>query len=194
MISENNPYLIFADWFTDANKFETIYPNAMSLSTVADDGMPDVRIVLLKAFDERGFVFFTNYEGKKGRDLRINPKATICFYWKSLGKQVRISGTVERVSELESDEYFATLPRMSQIGAWASIQSNPMKNSHELEVRVLEYALKFHIGKIPRPKHWGGFRLNPVRIEFWEEKPSRLHNRKQFLKTNDSWVSEHIFP
>lgn len=194
MTSNSDPFDIFTNWFADANKFEATYPNAMTLATVSDDGMPDARVVLLKSYDTQGFVFFTNYNSKKAHDLVANCKATLCFHWKSTCKQVRISGLVEKVSEKESDEYFSSRARMSQIGSWASRQSEPMKNSHELEIKVLEYAVKFNITKIPRPPHWGGFRLSPTRIEFWEEKPSRLHTRRQFLKNNDCWSCDYIFP
>lgn len=194
MLQDTEPIEIFAKWFADAQETEHSYPNAMALSTVSQDGMPDVRIVLLKDFNQSGFSFFTNYDGKKAKDLDFNSKASICFYWKSLERQVRISGVVEKVPESASDAYFESRPRMSQIGAWASAQSQPMNGEHDLEIKVAEYSLKFHVDKVPRPPNWGGYLLKPVRIEFWEERPFRLHRRRVFSKTADRWSCKRIFP
>ncbi len=194
MTEEINPFHLFKQWFTAAEASEGTYPDAMAIATVSEDGMPDVRIVLLKKFDQSGFVFFTNYQGKKARDLDFNPKASLCFYWKSLEKQIRISGQVDKVTEQESDEYFESRARMSKIGAWASKQSEKMIGEHDLEKRVLEYSLKFNIGKVPRPAHWGGYRLIPTRFEFWEERPSRIHRRRQFTRIQGEWLCEKIYP
>lgn len=193
--TEKNPFDLFTQWFGEAQTKEKTYPDAMALATVSDSGMPDVRIVLLKKFDSMGFVFFTNYQGKKATDLEFNPKASLCFYWKSLEKQIRISGQVEKVTEVESDDYFESRPHLSKVGAWASKQSEKMVGEHDLEKRLAEYTLKFHFGKVPRPPHWGGYRLTPTRFEFWEERPSRIHRRRQFLWTGDGkWICEKIYP
>ncbi len=194
MTTQSEAFKLFSSWFADANKHEIKNPNAMALSTVADDGQPDVRVVFLQSFDEKGFVFCTHYTSKKSHDLEINPKASLCFYWKSLDKQVRVAGAISKISEKESDDIFDSLPRINKIAAWASQQSTPMKNSFELEIKFAEYALKFNIAKIPRPAHWGGYRLTPTRIEFGEDKPTGLHTRRLFTKNNSDWVSEYIFP
>lgn len=194
MAVTENPFEIFKDWYSEAEKRENTYPDAMALATLGADGMPDVRIVLLKQFDERGFVFFTNYQGKKAHDLEVSPKATLCFYWKTLRRQIRISGTFAKTSAQESDDYFKTRPRLSQIGAWASKQSEAMKGEYELEKRVAEFTLKFNIGQVPRPPHWGGYRLTPSRFEFWEERPSRIHRRREFKWTENQWQMDWIFP
>lgn len=190
----NQPFEVFTEWFADANKSEADYPNAMSLATVAGGGVPDVRIVLLKSFDSRGLVFFTNYKSKKAKDLDDNPVATVCFHWKSLNRQVRISGSIEKVAQAESDEYFRTRPRMSQIGAWASLQSFPIIDELDFEARITKYTIKFNLGHIPRPDFWGGYRLVPTSFEFWQEKPFRLHDRRVFKKNTNGWLSERLYP
>ena len=169
-------------------------PNAMSLATVGMNGNPSVRIVLMKAVDEDGFVFYTNVEGRKGRELRIRPAAAICFYWPMLGLQVRAEGPVAQVSDQESDEYFATRPRESQIGAWASIQSQPIDQADDLDRRVAEFTSKFEGQEVPRPPFWGGFRLRPDRIEFWKSKPGRLHERHLYSRLGDGWTMETLYP
>lgn len=189
-----DPYRIFSQWYAEAQKSELSYPDAASLATIGEDGFPDVRIVLMKEYDLDGFIFYTNYEGKKGRDLTSMPKAAMCFYWKSLNKQVRVIGCVEKITSGESDKYFASRPRLSQIGAWASHQSAVMKGQFELERCVAELTLKFNIKPIPRPEHWGGYRLIPTRIEFWEEGKYRLHRRREFLKTGTGWKMNYLFP
>lgn len=189
-----DPYQLFGEWYQKAQKKEDSYPNAMSLATVGDDGFPDVRIVLLKDFNSEGFSFYTNYLGKKGNDLAHLPKASLCFHWKSLEKQVRITGLVEKLSTEESDKYFASRARLSQIGAWASKQSTIMEGPFELEKRVAELTLKFNIKTIPRPEHWGGYRLRPIRLEFWEEGKARLHRRRVFSKSDHGWEMHYIFP
>ena len=169
-------------------------PNAMSLATVEGRGQPSVRIVLLKAFDERGFVFYTNYEGRKGRQLLANPKAALCFYWAPIDMQVRIEGTVTKVADKEADAYFATRDRLSQIGAWASRQSEPLETPTALDERVAEYEKKYEGRDVPRPKYWSGFRVLPERIEFWKGKPSRLHERHLYTRDGDRWRIETLYP
>ncbi len=169
-------------------------PNAMSLGTVEEGGQPSVRIVLLKGFDERGFVFYTNYEGRKGRQLLTNPKAALCFYWPTIDVQVRIEGTAMEVADEEADAYFATRHRLSQIGAWASRQSEPLETPTALDERVRKYEKKFEGKDIPRPKYWSGFRVRPERIEFWKGKPNRLHERHLYTRVGTGWKIETIYP
>jgi pyridoxamine 5'-phosphate oxidase len=169
-------------------------PNAMSLGTIEEGGQPSVRIVLLKAFDERGFVFYTNYEGRKGRHLLAHPKAALCFYWPPLDVQVRIEGTVTKVADEEADAYFATRARLSQIGAWASRQSEPVESATALDERVAKYEKEFEGRDIPRPKFWSGFRVAPERIEFWKGKPNRLHERHLYTRDGDGWRTETLYP
>jgi pyridoxamine 5'-phosphate oxidase len=168
--------------------------SAMALGTVEEDGQPSVRIVLLKAFDERGFVFYTNYEGRKGRHLLANPKAALCFYWPTIDIQVRIEGTVKRVTEKEADAYFATRKRPSQIGAWASRQSEPLETPTALDDRVQNYEREFEGKNVPRPEFWSGFRVWPERIEFWKGKPNRLHERHLYSRVGAGWKIETIYP
>ena len=169
-------------------------PSAMALGTVEDGGQPSVRIVLLKAFDGRGFVFYTNFEGRKGRHLLTNPKAALCFYWPTIDIQVRIEGTVTKVAEKEADAYFATRHRLSQIGAWASRQSEPLETPTALDERVQKYEREFEGKDVPRPKYWSGFRVRPVRIEFWKGKPNRLHERHLYTRAGAGWKIETIYP
>lgn len=169
-------------------------PNAMSLGTIAEGGQPSVRIVLLKAFDERGFVFYTNREGRKGRELLAHPKAALCFYWPPLDIQVRIEGTVTKVAGKEADAYFATRERRSQIGAWASRQSEPLESPTALDERVAKYEKEFEGREVPRPKFWSGFRVSPDRIEFWKGKANRLHERHLYTRNGDGWRIETLYP
>ena len=169
-------------------------PNAMSLATVGMNGNPSVRVVLMKAVDEDGFVFYTNLESRKGRELRTRPVAAICFHWPPLEVQVRAEGPVTQVSDSEADEYFATRSRPSQIGAWASIQSQPIERVEDLPDRVAEYERKFEGRDVPRPPFWSGFRLKPERIEFWKSKPGRLHERHLYIRSGDSWTMETLYP
>jgi pyridoxamine 5'-phosphate oxidase len=169
-------------------------PSAMALGTVEDGGQPSVRIVLLKAFDDRGFVFYTNYEGRKGRHLLSNPKAALCFYWPTIDIQVRIEGTVTKVADKEADAYFATRHRLSQIGAWASRQSEPLETPTALDERVQKYEREFEGKDVPRPKYWSGFRVGPERIEFWKGKPNRLHERHLYTRVGSGWKIETIYP
>lgn len=169
-------------------------PNAMSLATVGMSGIPSVRIVLMKDVDERGFVFYTNLEGRKGRELRTRPVAAICFHWPQLDVQVRAEGSVTQVSDEEADAYFATRARSSQIGAWASIQSQPIEHADDLALRVAEYEQKFDGNDVPRPPFWSGFRLQPEKIEFWKNKPGRLHERHLYSRSGESWTMETLYP
>jgi pyridoxamine 5'-phosphate oxidase len=192
----NNPFALFAAWLLEAEAGEPNDPNAMALATVGEDGMPAVRMVLLKGADPRGFVFFTNLESRKGQDLRATPKAALCFHWKSLRRSVRVEGTVAPVSEEEADAYFATRSRASRIGAWASQQSRPLVGRFELERRVAEYTAKFAFGDIPRPPFWSGFCLVPHSIEFWKDGAFRLHDRLVFRRdrVDHPWTTERLYP
>lgn len=190
-----SPFELFRTWLADAEKTEPNDPNAMSLATVGEEGMPSVRMVLLKGFDEAGFVFYTNLASQKGRELAAHPKAALCFHWKTLKRQVRVEGLVTPVSEAEADAYFASRARDSRIGAWASKQSQAMQGRFELEQRVAKYALKFNIGTIPRPPFWSGFRIAPQKIEFWRDKPFRLHERNLYVRQADGrWETATLFP
>jgi pyridoxamine 5'-phosphate oxidase len=169
-------------------------PNAMSLATIENRDQPSVRIVLLKAFDERGFVFYTSYEGRKGRHLIAHPKAALCLYWAPLDIQVRVEGTVTKVADDEADAYFATRERRSQIGAWASRQSERLETPTALDERVARYEKEFEGRAVPRPKFWSGFRVLPDRIEFWKGKPNRLHERHLYTREGDGWRTEILYP
>ncbi|MEO3998419.1 pyridoxamine 5'-phosphate oxidase [Mesorhizobium sp. CAU 1732] len=188
------PYALFARWLADATASEPNDPTALSLATVDPDGMPNVRMVLLKGFDEQGFVFYTNYESAKGRELLSAMKAAMCFHWKSLRRQVRIRGIVETVTDAEADAYYATRPRGSRIGAWASAQSRPLEGRFALEKAVAEYTARYAIGEIPRPSHWSGFRIKPTSIEFWHDRPFRLHDRVLFETDGQGWNKTRLYP
>jgi pyridoxamine 5'-phosphate oxidase len=194
LLSEDNPFALFAEWLEEAGKKEPNDPNAMTVSTVDADGMPDSRMVLLKDFDARGFVFYTNTQSAKGEELNGQPKAALLFHWKSLRRQVRIRGIVEPVSEAEADAYFASRARPSQLGAWASDQSRPLPDRLALEKRVAEMGLKFGLGKVPRPPHWSGYRIVPATIEFWRDRPFRLHERLVFDRAEGGWTTKRLFP
>lgn len=193
-LSAADPFALFGEWFGEAIKSEPNDGNAMSLATVDASGLPDLRMVLLKGFDAEGFVFFTNLESAKGRELAANPKAAMLFHWKSLRRQVRIRGAVSPVSDAEADAYFATRARPAQIGAWASEQSRPLADRLALEKRIVEVGLKFGLGKVTRPPHWSGYRLAPESLEFWRDRPFRLHERLVFHRAAGGWTTERLFP
>ena len=184
----------FHDWMAEAEKSEPNDPTAMSLATADADGYPSVRMVLLKGADERGFVFYTNFESQKGMELRSNPRAALCFHWKSLRRSIRIQGKVEVVSDTEADAYYNSRARDSRIGAWASKQSRPMPGRFTLEAEVAKYATKYAIGTIPRPEYWSGFRVVPERMEFWRDRPFRLHERRRYEKSVEGWTESVLFP
>ncbi|GHU05859.1 pyridoxine/pyridoxamine 5'-phosphate oxidase [Alphaproteobacteria bacterium] len=193
-LSKGDPFHRFAEWMKEAEKNEPEDPNAMSVTSAALDGRPSTRMVLLKAYDERGFVFYTNYESRKGRQILANPNVALLFHWKSLRRQINIEGHAKPVSNEEADAYFATRPVASRIGAWASQQSRPLTGRFELEKRIAEFTLKFGLGETPRPPHWSGFCVAPERMEFWSDKPFRLHERLVYLKDGDGWRTESLYP
>lgn len=189
-----DPFELFDAWFEEAARDEPRDPNAMALATVDAAGRPSLRMVLLKGVDRDGFVFYTNLESQKGKELGANPNAALCFYWKSLRKQVRVTGPVTPVSEAEADAYFASRARDSQIGAWASPQSRVLQGRFDLEKAVARLAAKHAVGRVPRPAYWSGFRIGPERFEFWEERPFRLHDRLVFRREGDGWLTEKLYP
>jgi pyridoxamine 5'-phosphate oxidase len=193
--AENEPFELFERWFADARAKEPADPNAMALATVDPAGMPDVRMVLMKGFEQGAFVFYTNAESAKGRQL-ASGRAAVCFHWKSLGRQVRARGVVEFVSDAEADAYFQSRDRGARLGAWASAQSRPLEQRLALEKRIADFALKFGVGEIPRPPHWRGYRLTPLDMEFWRNRPFRLHDRLVFTREQRAgvWSKSRLYP
>ena len=189
-----DPIALCAAWLAEAAKSEPDVPTAMALATADRSGAPSVRMVLLKEIDDRGIVFYTNLESRKGSELAVNPRASLCLHWKSLGRQVRVDGAVERIGDAEANAYFATRPRDAQIGAWASEQSRPIVGRFGLEKAVAKYVAKFAVRAVPRPEDWGGFRVIPERFEFWRHKPSRLHERVLFTRAGGRWTSQRLYP
>lgn len=190
------PFRLFHAWFEEATRSEPTDPNAMALATVDQDGLPNVRMVLMKGLDERGFVFYTNLTSQKGRELDGSARAALNFHWKSLSRQVRVRGPVERVAEPEADAYFATRPRMAQIGAWASRQSAPLESRMAFEKAIALHTARHAVGTIPRPPFWSGFRVVPVVLEFWQNRPYRLHDRVEFRRAGPgaAWTRTRLYP
>lgn len=196
--THDDPFGLFSEWLKEAEAAEVNDPNAMALATVDSDGLPDVRMVLLKSHDAEGFVFFTNEESAKGRQLAAVPKAALLFHWKSLRRQVRVRGLVEAVSEADSDTYYASRPRGSRIGAWASQQSRPLESRFALEKAVATFTAKYAVGDIPRPAYWHGYRIRPLAIEFWHDRAFRLHERIRFQRSSangeQAWETVRLYP
>ncbi|GAA6157621.1 pyridoxamine 5'-phosphate oxidase [Pyruvatibacter sp. HU-CL02332] len=200
VFTSQDPLVLFEEWLEAAGKSERNDPNAMALATVDEDGLPDVRMVLLKGADRGGFVFYTNLESAKGRELLASGKAAVCFHWKSMRRQIRVRGPIAQVSDQEADTYFQSRARDSRIGAWASQQSRPLEGRFELEKEVARYTAKHAIGEVPRPPYWSGFRIMPQQIEFWRDRPFRLHDRLVFHRQGDvtgngwDWTTERLYP
>ena len=191
-----DPILHFETWYDEARAQEPNDPNAMALATVGRNGLPNVRMVLLKGVDQAGFVFYSNRESAKGEELAANARAALCFHWKSLRRQVRVRGTVTTVSEAEADAYFATRPKDSQIGAWASKQSRPLETRFAFEKEIARYAAKYALASVPRPPYWTGYRVHPLVIEFWRDRPFRLHDRLVYQRDSLEvpWRTSRLFP
>ena len=189
-----DPFQLFNDWFAEAQAAEPNDPNAMALATVDGDGQPSVRMVLLKGHGAGGFVFYTNRESRKGRELGDGAKAALLFHWKSLRRQVRIEGLIARVSDAESDAYFASRGRDSQLGAWASDQSRPLDLRATFETRYEQMRARYEGAEVPRPPHWGGYRVIPSAIEFWQDRAHRLHERRLFTRSGDDWAEGLLYP
>lgn len=196
IFDRKDPLELFSNWLEDAKKKEPNDANAMALATADDEGLPDVRMVLLKGVDERGFIFYTNLDSAKGQQLASNAKAALCFHWKSLRRQVRVRGLVEAVPDEEADAYFASRARDSRIGAWASKQSRPLESRFALEKSVAKEAARFGLGEVARPEHWSGFIIRPMSLEFWRDRPFRLHDRLTFARDGFSspWTTSRLYP
>lgn len=190
------PFALFATWLAEATRSEPNDPNAMALATADADGLPDVRMVLMKGYDTAGFVFYSHLDSAKGRELAANPKAALLFHWKSLRRQVRVRGPVERVTDAEADAYFATRPKQAQIGAWASRQSRPLESRMAFEKAIALNAAKYALGEVPRPPGWNGWRIVPQAFEFWHDRPFRLHDRIQFRRetADGGWTKTRLYP
>ncbi len=193
-VMNENPFTLFDAWYAEARQTEINDSNAMAIATADARGAPSVRMVLLKGHDARGFVFYTNFEGRKAGDLRENAQAALLFHWKSVRRQIRIEGPVSQVSDAEADTYFATRGRDSQLGAWASDQSRPLDRRETFLSRFDDVAARFEGGIVPRPPHWGGFRVSPNRIEFWQDREHRLHERRLFIRDGDGWMQGLLYP
>jgi pyridoxamine 5'-phosphate oxidase len=192
----DEPLRLFSAWFEEAQRSELSDASAMTLATLDADGLPNARMVLLKGFDERGFVFYTNVDSPKGRELEQHPKAALVFHWKSLNRQVRLRGTVEPVAAAEADAYFATRPRLAQIGAWASKQSAPLESRLAFEKAIALTMAKYAVGTVPRPPNWSGYRVKPLVMEFWHDRPYRLHDRIEFQRAtlDQPWSKTRLYP
>jgi pyridoxamine 5'-phosphate oxidase len=190
----SEPIALFNEWLKKAQGMEPVNPNACAVATADKSGKPSVRMVLLKSIDDRGFVFYTNSESQKGQELLDNPRASLCFYWKSLSRQVRVDGSVEKVTIQESDAYFESRARSSKIGAWASKQSRVLEDQFELQKRIAQFTGKFNIDKVPRPEFWEGYRVKHEKVEFWAEKSFRLHDRFVYVRTEEGWQTERLYP
>jgi pyridoxamine 5'-phosphate oxidase len=194
MSNEQNPIALFKEWYDKAQQLKVTEPTAMTLATATKDGIPSARVILLKGYDERGFCFYTNFGSRKGHELLENPNAALCFYWDELGQQIRIEGAVEKVTEQEADSYFSTRQRGSQIGAWASKQSQVMEDEMDFPNRIKQVTEQFAGQVIQRPPYWHGFRLIPKRMEFWENRQFRLHKRLVYTKAGDKWETNILYP
>lgn len=192
--NKNNPFKLFKEWYEKWHATGVAEPEAMIVATADTDGQPSARVLLLKLFDERGFVFFTNYTSRKAHELETNPKASLCFYWEEIGKQVRVEGRIEKISDHESDAYFEIRPRESQVSAWASKQSHEIKSQEEFKARIKEIAELFKGEPIPRPPFWGGYRVVPERIEFWQRGEHRLHTRLLYVNKGGKWETSLLYP
>lgn len=196
LFAESAPLELFERWFKEAKAKEPNDPNGMALATADAAGFPDVRMVLLKGFDEAGFVFYSNAESAKGRQLEANPRAAFVMHWKSLRRQVRVRGLIEKVSDADADAYFQSRDRGARLGAWASLQSRPLQGRMTLEKRIAEYTTKYGLGEVPRPEYWRGYRVVPLAIEFWRDRPFRLHDRLVFTReaTGQAWSKSRLYP
>lgn len=196
LFAESEPFQLFERWFKEAKAKEPNDPNGMALATADASGFPDVRMVLLKGFDEAGFVFYSNAESAKGRQLEANPRAAFVMHWKSLRRQVRVRGLIEKTSDTDSDAYFQSRDRGARLGAWASLQSRPLEDRLALEKRIAEFAAKYGLGEVPRPDYWCGYRIVPLAIEFWRDRPFRLHDRLVFTReaVGQAWSKSRLYP